>query len=96
MLRFDESLWNDLLRQMADAGMNLVVIDLGDGVRYDSHPEIAVENAWTPERLRGELRRCGRWAWSRSRSSTSRPPTTPGSADSRMVSTPRYYAVCQT
>ena len=49
-LRFDESLWNDLLRQMVQAGMNLVVLDLGDGVRYESHPEIAVQNAWTPDK----------------------------------------------
>jgi hypothetical protein len=42
-LRFDERLWNDLLRRMADVGMNLVVIDLGEGVRYESHPEIAVK-----------------------------------------------------
>src|SRR3954469_13010236 len=54
-LRFDESLWNDLLAQMARAGVNLVVIDLGDGVLYDSHPEISVKGAWTPEKLRGEL-----------------------------------------
>jgi hypothetical protein len=32
-LRFDESLWNDLLTQMAGAGMNMVVIDPGDGGR---------------------------------------------------------------
>ena len=33
-LRFDEKLWNELLEKMATVGMNQVVIDLGDGVRY--------------------------------------------------------------
>ncbi len=30
---------------MQAAGMNMVVLDLGDAVEYDSHPEIAVQNA---------------------------------------------------
>jgi hypothetical protein len=56
-LRFDDGLWNDILPKMADVGINTVVIDLGDGVRYQSHPEIAVENAWSVARLRRELAR---------------------------------------
>jgi hypothetical protein len=56
-LRFDEKLWNDLLTRMASAKMNMVVIDLGDGVQYERHPEIAVKNAWTVEKLRSELKK---------------------------------------
>jgi hypothetical protein len=54
-LRFDEALWNDLLEAMASSGLNMVVIDLGDGVQYESHPEIAVKNAWTVDKLSAEL-----------------------------------------
>ena len=54
-LRFDDALWNDVLKKMAEVGMNMVVIDLGDGVQYESHPEIVVKNAWSRERLREEL-----------------------------------------
>jgi hypothetical protein len=57
VLRFDNHLWDELLPAMVEAGMNLLVIDLGDGVQYKSHPEIAVKNAWTIERLRVELTR---------------------------------------
>lgn len=56
-LRFDEKLWNDLLGVMAKRGFNQVVIDLGDGVEYQSHPEIAVKGAWSREKLRGELKK---------------------------------------
>jgi len=52
---FDDSLWSDVLREMAEAGINMVVIDLGDGVIYESHPEIAVNDAWTVDHLRDEL-----------------------------------------
>lgn len=54
-LRFEEKLWNDLLAKMAANKLNMVVIDLGDGVQYESHPEIAVENAWTVKKLKNEL-----------------------------------------
>jgi hypothetical protein len=56
-LRFDRSLWDDLLKEMQRVGMNLVVIDLGDGVKYHSHPEIAVKGAWSTTELRAELKR---------------------------------------
>jgi hypothetical protein len=95
-LRFDESLWNDLLVEMAKAGMNMVVIDLGDGVRYESHPEIAVRDAWPPERLRNELAKI------RSLGMEPIPKLNFSAAHdawlaeySRCVSTPVYYAVCR-
>lgn len=56
-LRFDEPFWEELCVSMRDAGVNMVVIDLGDGVRYDTHPEIAVQGAWSTERLREELQK---------------------------------------
>ncbi len=95
-LRFDESLWNDLLPQMVDAGINMLVIDLGDGVKYESHPEIAVENAWSVAKLREELAKV--------RAMGIEPiPKLNFSAThdawlgpySRMVSTPAYYEVCK-
>ncbi len=54
-LTFDQSTWDTLLKKMSDSGMNMVVLDLGDGVKYKSHPEIAVKNAWSTEKLRAEL-----------------------------------------
>jgi hypothetical protein len=44
-LTFDDSVWNIILKEMESAGMNMVIIDLGDAVKYESHPEIAVKNA---------------------------------------------------
>lgn len=54
-LRFDPVLWDALLHRMSEGGLNMVVIDLGDGVRYESHPEIAVKGAWTTSQLKEEL-----------------------------------------
>lgn len=54
-LTFDEDTWNTLLLDMVSAGINMVVLDLGDAVQYESHPEITVRGAWTKEKLRNEL-----------------------------------------
>ena len=95
-LRFDQTLWDDLTARMAKAGMNLVVIDLGDAVRYDGHPEIAVRNAWTPAKLRDELKRL------RQLGLEPIPKLNFSTAHdqwlghySRMVATPTYYKVCE-
>lgn len=95
-LRFDEQLWTDLLKQMVDAKMNMVVLDLGDGVRYDSHPEIAVENAWTVARLKQEIKRLkdmGLELIPKLNFSTCHDQWLGQYA--RMVSTEPYYRVCR-
>ena len=56
-LRCDENLWDELISRMADAGVNVVVIDVGDGVQFKSQPEIAVKNAWPIDKLREKLDR---------------------------------------
>ena len=56
-LRFDEKVWRSLTSRMATVGMNMVVIDLGEAIRYPSHPELWVEGSWEIERFRAELAR---------------------------------------
>jgi len=95
-LRFDVSLWNDMLGAIVSAGMNMVVIDLGDGVKYESHPEIAVKDAWTVDQLKQELKRLRKMGLEpipKLNFSTCH-DTWLGSY-SRCVSTDRYYAVCR-
>lgn len=94
-LELSESLWNDAIRKMADEGINMVVIDLGDAVRYESHPEIAVNNAWTTSRLKTELdkmRKLGLEPIPKMNFSAGH-DTWMGKY-SRMVSTEKYYQVC--
>ena len=94
-LTFDETTWNELLREMAAVGMNMVIIDLGDAVRYESHPEIAVRNAWTPDKLRSELakvRKLGLEPIPKLNFATTHDIWL--GEYSRMVSTKKYYSVC--
>ena len=94
-LRFDEKVWRSLTSRMVAAGMNMVVIDLGEALRYPSHPELSVKGSWDVERFRKELTRL--------RSIGLEPiPKLNFSAThdawlkeySRMLSTPEYYRVC--
>jgi len=94
-LRFDERLWNDLLRNMAEAGVNMLLIDLGDGVKYESHPEISVKNAWTIQHLKEELQKIrdlGMEPIPKLNFSTTH--DTWLGPYSRCVSTDKYYEVC--
>jgi len=92
----EESLWNDAITRMANQGVNIVVINLDDSVLWDSHPEISLQNSWTPKRLREELDKI--------RKSGIEPiPMLNFSSThdawlgkySRMLSTEKYYEVCK-
>jgi hypothetical protein len=56
-VRFDRATWNELVEAMVAAGMNAVVIGMAEAVRFESHPELAGEGAWTIDELREELAR---------------------------------------
>ena len=95
-LTFDDPTWDVLLKEMAAAGMNMVIIDLGDAVQYESHPEIAVRNAWTPDKLRAELakiRKLGMEPIPKLNFATTHDIWM--GEYSRMVSTKKYYEVCR-
>ena len=95
-LTFDDDTWNGLLKYMNQVGMNMVLIDVGDGVKYESHPEIAVRNAWSTTRLQKELEKM------RNMGLEPIPKLNFGAGHdiwlgkySRMVSTDKYYGVCK-
>ncbi|MBP6963878.1 MAG: Tat pathway signal protein [Armatimonadetes bacterium] len=95
-LRFDSNLWNELVGRMVEAGVNMVVLDLGDAIQYASHPEIAVEGAWTVDRMKQEIARL------RELGIEPNPKLNFSACHdawlgpySRMLSTDTYYAVCK-
>ena len=94
-LRFDEGVWQRLTAHMVEAGMNLVVIDLGEALKYKSHPEIAVKGSWEIDRFRAELarlRKMGLEPIPKLNFSTAHDAWLKDY--SHMVSTETYYKVC--
>ena len=95
-LRCDEAVWMRVTERMAEVGMNMIVIDVGEGIQLKSHPELSVRGSWKADRFRAEL--------SRLRKMGLEPiPKLNFSAAhdiwlkeySRMLSTPEYYRVCE-
>ena len=57
ILRFDKEMWDEILVFMKESGLNTVVMDLGEGIKYESHPEIAAEGAWSISQLKSEIKK---------------------------------------
>jgi hypothetical protein len=95
-LRFNEPLWNQMLKRMAKCGMNMVILDLGEGVKYRSHPELACKGAWSVSKLKKEIKKCqamGIEVIPKLNFSTAHDVWLGEYA--RMVSTDIYYGVCK-
>ena len=56
-LHFDLDTFHRITEQLPEMEINTLVLDIGDAIRYDSHPEIGVNGALTPDALRAEVRR---------------------------------------
>ncbi len=91
----DIEVWDSTVKALAERQFNVLLIDVGDAVKYESHPEISAPDAWDKDFLKqklGEIRAlgiqpipklnfsCGHHAWLKQYN--------------RMVSSPIYYQVC--
>lgn len=57
-LQFDQEVWDEIVDESAKAGINMLIIDIGAGIMFPSHPELTLPNAWTQKKLRDELKKC--------------------------------------
>jgi hypothetical protein len=53
----DREVWKETVDFLPSCGINVVVIDIGEGLLYETHPELSVKGAWTREELKKELAR---------------------------------------
>ena len=87
--------WDEYMKFLAEHKYNAVLIDLGDAIKYESHPEISAPNAWTKDFMKKKLDEiralgitpypklnfsCGHMTWMKQYN--------------RMVSSPAYYQFC--
>jgi len=94
--RFDEGTWNDIVNCVAENGMNHIFWDIHEGLKYGSHPELALKDSWTRQKMRREIKRLKELGIT----------ITPGVNFSSchdvwlgpyelMMGTPKYYQVCR-
>ena len=95
-LRFDEGVWREWTDAMVRGGTNMVVMDIGEGVVYPSHPELAIKGSWSAERLHEEVVRLKKLGLEPiPKLNFSATHDTWLGEYHRMVSTPEYYKVCR-
>ena len=95
VFRFDRKLWNEYTLDMSRKGANMIIIDVGEALRFESHPELAIDGSFTREEMEAEIRRlrllglevvpklnfsAGHDAWLKEYA--------------KMLSSPTYYRVC--
>ena len=95
-LALDEDVWKNTIDFLPAQGINMVLIDVGDAIEYERHPEISIKGAWSKDKLKKELDRI------RSLGMTPFPKLNFSAGHdawlgdySRMLSTPKYYEVCK-
>lgn len=92
----EDSAWEKITSYLPECGINTLLIDIGDAIQYESHPEIAIKGAWSREKLKKELARL------RTLGITPIPKLNFSTGHdawlgkySRMISTEEYYQVCK-
>lgn len=94
-LPFEDAFWEYLLKEAEKVGINTIVLDVGDGIQFASHPEIAMNGAWTRKRVRQEVQRCKDLGIALIPKLNFATPHDMWLGEySRMISTNIYYKVC--
>lgn len=93
---FNRQCWNEYTSSLREVGVNTLVVDIGEALRYESHPEIGVLGSWSHSEMKAEIDRLRGLGFELI-------PKLNFSAChdvwlkdySRMLSTPIYYKVCR-
>ena len=91
----DLRIWDQTINYLGESKFNLVLIDVCDGMKYESHPEISAPDAWDKDFLKkklDEMRALGMTPIPKLNFSAGHDSWL--KKYSRMISTPEYYAVC--
>lgn len=93
---WDDKSWDKLVDECEKYRINTIVLDIGDGLKYKSHPEISLSDAWSHEKMREEIAKC------KAKGITLIPKLNFASAHDnwlgeyhQMLSTSVYYKVCE-
>lgn len=54
-LLFDRPLWDAHMQELRDIGINTLIVDVADAMRFESHPEIAIDDSWTHYEMKKEV-----------------------------------------
>lgn len=93
---FDKEVWKRIVDKCVECGYDAIMLDVCNGIKFRTHPEIADENGWTPEETQKEvirLREMGIRIYPKLNFSAAHDWWLGEYRDNR--STPEYYKVCK-
>lgn len=95
-LLFNRECWDAHMLELKACGVNTLIVDVGDAMLYESHPEIALEGSWDKNTMKAEIDKLTAMGFELV------PKINFSSCHdiwlkdySRMLSTPTYYKVCK-
>ena len=91
----DLSIWDGTIKYLGETKFNTVLIDVGDAVKYESHPEISAPDAWDKDFFKkklDEIRALGMTPVPKLNFSAGHDTWLKDYR--RMIATPTYYNVC--
>ena len=92
----EDDIWKQVVDFLPGQGFNTVVIDVGDGIEYESHPEISTKGAWSKQKLKDELDRMRAMGLNPiPKLNFSTGHDTWLKEYSYLIATPKYYEVCK-
>lgn len=54
---FENEAWDKVVDACVKEGLNMIVLDIGEGIEWKSHPELAVPGAWSYYKVKQEVER---------------------------------------
>jgi len=96
-MQFDREVWEKIVDKCLEYKIDTIVLSLGEGLVYQSHPELAVEGSWTTEEMKSEVQRLknlGIKMIPKFNFSAYHDPWL-GEYGKSLISTPTYYRVCK-
>ncbi len=94
-IKCDSDTWDEVVDFISENGFNTCVIDIADGIKYETHPDISAPDAWSKDLLKAKLeimRKKGIEPIPKLNFSMTH--STWMKHYRRYVSTPEYYKVC--
>ena len=93
-VHFDMDVWNDFVDHCEANGLNMIIMDVGEAVEWESHPELSIKGAWSKDLVKSEVLRLREKGIELiPKLNFSKTHDAWLGVYSRMVSTPEYYKV---
>ncbi len=55
-VNFDEDMGREVIETMGKLKMNMLILTLGNSIKWESHPEISLPGAWSPDKFKDFLK----------------------------------------